>query len=145
MIKINEVFNISKEIVKGVNPRTKEEIEITRTVFSNSDRSIKFYSTIEEVERYLNITLTEDLWDIIVGFFEEMENESDDDDILKCYEILEKEDVLSYGEKAYILNTFMSFNDCWLDYNFDEMLEFIDFKCALLLTMLRGNDIDDEI
>ena len=39
----------------------------------------------------------------------------------------------------------MSFNDCWLDYNFDEMLEFIDFKCALLLTMLRGNDLDDEI
>mgnify|MGYP006998530385 CR=1 FL=1 len=81
MIKINEVFNISKEIVRGINPRTKEPIEITRTVFSNTDRSIKFYSTIEEVERYLNITLTEDLWDIIVGFFEEMENESDDDDI----------------------------------------------------------------
>lgn len=145
MIKVNEVFNVSKEIAKGVNPRTKEAIEITRTVFSSEDESIKFYSTIEEVERYLNITLTEDLWDIIVGFFEEMENESDDDDILKCYEILEKEDVLSYGEKAYILNTFMSFNDCWLDYNFDEMLEFIDFKCALLLTMLRGNDLDDEI
>lgn len=145
MIKVNEVFNVSKEIAKGVNPRTKEAIEITRTVFSSEDESIKFYSTIEEVERYLNITLTEDLWDIIVGFFEEMENESDDDDILKCYEILEKEDVLSYAQKAYILNTFMSFNDCWLDYNFDEMLEFIDFKCALLLTMLRGNDLDDEI
>lgn len=145
MIKVNEVFNVSKEIAKGVNSRTKEEIKIIRTVFSNTDRSIKFYSTIEEVERYLNITLTEDLWDIIVGFFEEMENESDDDDILKCYEILEKEDVLSYAEKVYILNTFMDFNDCWLDYDFDEMLEFIDFKCALLLTMLRGNDLDDEI
>lgn len=145
MIKVNEVFNISKERVRGVNPRTKEPIEIARTVFSNSDRRIKFYSTIEEVERYLNITLTEDLWDIIIGFFEDMEVECDDDNISKCYEILEKEDVLSYAEKVYILNTFMDFNDCWLDYDFDGMLEFMDSKCALLLTMLRGNDLDDEI
>lgn len=145
MIKVNEVFNVSKETVEGINPRTKEPIEITRTVFSNTDGSIKFYSTIDEIERYLNITLNEELWDIIIGFFEDMEGECDDDNISKCYRILEKEEVLSYAEKAYILNTFIDFNDCWFDYDFDEMLEFMDSKCALLLTMLRGNDLDDEI
>ena len=67
MIRVDEIFDVSKEIVEGVNPRTKEPIEITRTVFSKNDETIKFYFDINYVETSLNIPLSE-IWDSVLDF-----------------------------------------------------------------------------
>ena len=145
MIKVNEVFNISKEIVRGVNPKTKEAIEITRTVFSNTDRSIKFYDSVENVERYLNICLLESQWELIEECLKHVDIELLDEDIRQALSMLQDSDgVISYPCIGFVLSVFMGVNECFDCYDdLDELSDLVGIDCATLLFYLRGEELDE--
>lgn len=145
MIKVDEVFDISKEIVKGVNPRTKEEIEITRTVFSNLDRSIKFYDSVENVERYLNSCLLESQWELIEECLEHVDIELLDEDIRQALSMLQDCDgIISYPCIGFVLSVFMGVNECFDCYDdLDELSDLVGIDYATLLFYLRGEELDE--
>lgn len=145
MIKVDEVFDISKEIVKGVNPRTKEEIEITRTVFSNLDRSIKFYDSVENVERYLNSCLLESQWELIEECLEHVDIELLDEDIRQALSMLQDCDgIISYPCIGFVLSVFMGVNKCFDCYDdLDELSDLVGIDYATLLFYLRGEELDE--
>lgn len=78
MIKINDVFKIEKEIIEGINPRTKEPFIFERNIFIADD--IKFTGNINYVEGILNLDLTNEKYEYVrdylkgyVSFLEELE------------------------------------------------------------------------
>lgn len=145
MIKVNEVFNIDKEIVKGVNPRNKEEIKIIRTVFSNADGSIKFYDSVENVERYLNSCLLESQWKLIEECLKHVDIELLDEDIRQALSMLQDSDgVISYPCIGFVLSVFMGVNECFDCYDdLDELSDLVGIDYATLLFYLRGEELDE--
>lgn len=145
MIKVNEVFNIDKEIVKGVNPRNKEEIKIIRTVFSNADGSIKFYDSVENVERYLNSCLLESQWELIEECLKHVDIELLDEDIRQALSMLQDSDgVISYPCIGFVLSVFMGVNECFDCYDdLDELSDLVGIDYATLLFYLRGEELDE--
>ena len=145
MIKVNEVFNVSKEIAKGVNPRTKEAIEITRTVFSSEDGSIKFYDSVENVERYLNSSLEEPQWELVEECLKHVDKELLDDDIRQALSMLQDCDgIISYPCIGFVLSVFMGVNECFDCYDdLDELSDLVGVDYATLLFYLRGEELDE--
>lgn len=140
MIRVDEVFDISEEIVRGVNPRNKEPIEITRTVFSNTDGSIKFYDSVENVERYLNSCLLEAQWELIEECLKHVDIELLDDDIRQALRMLQDSDgIISYPCIGFVLSVFMGVNECFDYYDdLDELSNLVGIDYATLLFYLRG-------
>ena len=143
LIKVNEVFNISKEIVEGVNPVTKEPIEVVRTLFSNRDGSIRFYDTEENVERYLNSYQSEDEWALIEECLMNLDTELLDEDVRQALSMLKDSNgIISYPCVGFILSVFMRLNECFECYDdLDELSDLVGIEYAMLLFDLRGKDI----
>ncbi len=143
LIKVNEVFNISKEIVEGVNPVTKEPIEVVRTLFSNRVGDIRFYDTVENVDRYLNSYQSEDEWALIEECLMNLDTELLDEDVKQALSMLQDSNgIISYPCVGFILSVFMRLNECFECYDdLDELSDLVGIEYAMLLFDLRGKDI----
>ena len=143
LIKVNEVFNISKEIVEGVNPITKEPIEVVRTLFSNRAGDIRFYDTVENVDRYLNSYQSEDERALIEECLMNVDRELLDEDVRQALSMLQDSDgIISYPCVGFILSVFMRLNECFECYDdLDELSDLVGIDYAMLLFDLRGKDI----
>lgn len=142
MIKVEEIFDVTEEKILGKNPRTKEEIIITRKVFKSRD--FKFYSNRKSVEHYINLFVSIEEWKEIKEFFEGyIENVEEDEDVLSCIKIMKENDVISYAEKVFLLKTFVDCNDCWCDfYSVNELSRYLGEEFSELLLKVR--DVEEE-
>lgn len=120
-IKVEDVFNVEKEIVKGVNPRTKESIEIERYIF-NMD-GIEFSASPAFVEGILNMDLLEEEYEYVrqylidyISFTAELDEFYEDEVMI--------ENVLGMKEsiavRTYLIN---AFSDILFTYLSDDMIE----------------------
>lgn len=120
-IKVEDVFKVEKEIVKGTNPRTKEPIEFTKVSF-NMD-GIEFSGSPAFVEGILNMDLLDEEYEYgrqflsdYIGFTAELDEFHEDEVMIE--KVLEMEE--SIAVRAYLIN---AFSDILFTYLSDDMIE----------------------
>lgn len=104
-IKVEDVFKVDKEIVKGINPVTKEHIEFEKVSF-NMD-GIEFSDSPSFVEGILNMDLLDEEYEYVrqfltdyVSFADELDEYYEDETMIENVLGMEK----SIAVRTYLIN-----------------------------------------